>query len=147
MNWIWWFHFSYFQETYNSRLRERYGDDPSTHSNLWMEVESSSGPDKNRVYRLSNTTIENLRMDHSVLIVGSSQSISSTESREFVTLQEHTIHLNEKYERLSTDYEKLCWMIIDMKSQIGATCASPFWPYGPGNDKSPPLPPQASPLF
>jgi hypothetical protein len=42
-----------FQETYNSRLRERYEDDPSTHPNfdsdLWMEVGSSSGPDKNQV--------------------------------------------------------------------------------------------------
>jgi len=39
------------QETYNSRLRERYGDDPSTHldfdPDLWMEVGSSGGPDKN----------------------------------------------------------------------------------------------------
>ena len=46
-------YFFHFQETYNSRLRERYGDDPSTHpdfdSNLWMEVGSSGGPDKNRV--------------------------------------------------------------------------------------------------
>jgi hypothetical protein len=46
-------------------LRERYGDDLSTHPDfdpdLWMEVESFGGPDKNRVYRLSNTTAENLR--------------------------------------------------------------------------------------
>jgi len=43
----------YFQETYNSQLRERYGDDASTHPDfdpdLWMEVGSSGGPDKNRV--------------------------------------------------------------------------------------------------
>jgi hypothetical protein len=41
----------YFQETYNSRLRERYEDDTLTHPNfnpdLWMEVGSSDGPDKN----------------------------------------------------------------------------------------------------
>jgi hypothetical protein len=53
-----------FQETYNNRLRERYEDDPSTHPNfdldLWMEAGSFGGPDKNRVYRLSNTMIENL---------------------------------------------------------------------------------------
>jgi len=40
-----------FQETYNSRLRERYGDDPLTQPDfdpdLWMKVGSSSGPDKN----------------------------------------------------------------------------------------------------
>jgi len=39
-----------FQETYNSRLRERYGDDPSTHPDsnldLWMEAESSGDPIK-----------------------------------------------------------------------------------------------------
>jgi len=53
-------YFFHFQETYNSRLRERYGDDPSTYLDLdpelWMEVGSSGGPDKNRVYGLSNTT-------------------------------------------------------------------------------------------
>jgi hypothetical protein len=61
------------QETYNSRLRERYGDDPSTHpdfnSDLWMEVGSSGGPEKNRVYGLSNTTTENLWSARSVSTV------------------------------------------------------------------------------
>jgi len=87
-------YFLHFQEIYNSWLRERYGDDPSTHpdfdSNLWMEVGSSDGPDKNRVYGLSNTTTENLRAARSVLTVGSSQSVSSTQSKEFVALQQHT---------------------------------------------------------
>jgi 3-deoxy-D-manno-octulosonic-acid transferase len=54
------FSFFYFQETYNSRLRERYGNDPSTHldfnPNLWMEAGSSGGPNRNQVYKLSNTT-------------------------------------------------------------------------------------------
>ena len=53
--------FFYFQETYNSRLRERYGDDPSTHldfdPDLWMEVGLFDGLDKNRVYGLSNTMV------------------------------------------------------------------------------------------
>ena len=61
------------QETYNSRLRERYGDDPSTHPDfdpdLWMEVRSSGGPEKNRVYKLSNTTAENLWSARSVSTV------------------------------------------------------------------------------
>jgi hypothetical protein len=52
-----------FQETYNSRLREIYGDNSSTHPDfdpdLWMEVGSSGALEKNRVYRLSNTTAEN----------------------------------------------------------------------------------------
>ncbi|KAI5572436.1 hypothetical protein BDE02_10G013700 [Populus trichocarpa] len=67
----------YFVETYNSRLGERYEDDPSTHPNfdpdLWMEVGSFGEPDKNWVYRLSNTTAENLRAANSVSTVGSSQ--------------------------------------------------------------------------
>ena len=71
------------QETYNSWLRERYGDNPSTHPDfdpdLWMEVGSSSGLDKNQVHGLSNTTAENLRSAHSVSTVGSSPSISSTQ--------------------------------------------------------------------
>ena len=70
------------QETYNSRLRERYGDDPSTHPDfdpdLWMEVGSFGGPDKNRVYDLSNTTAEKLWLVLSVSIVGNSPSVSST---------------------------------------------------------------------
>jgi hypothetical protein len=43
--------FFYFQETYNNRLRERYGDDILTHpkfdSDKWMEVGSLGGSDKN----------------------------------------------------------------------------------------------------
>jgi hypothetical protein len=43
--------FFHFQETNNNQLRERYGDDPSTHPDfvpdLWMEVGLSSGSDTN----------------------------------------------------------------------------------------------------
>jgi len=50
LNWIWWFFLKKIQKTYNSQLRERYGDDPSTHpdfdSDLLMEAGSSDGPDK-----------------------------------------------------------------------------------------------------
>jgi hypothetical protein len=100
--------FFYFHETYNSRLRERYGDNPLTHPefnlDLWMEVGSSSRPDKNQVYRLSNTTVKNLRAARSVSTVGSSQSVSSTQSKEFVALQQHTAQLTEKYDHLSAEY-------------------------------------------
>jgi len=119
--------FFYFQETYNSRLRERYGDDPLTHSeldlDLWMEVGSSGGPDKNRVYGLSNTTVENLRAARSVWTVGSSQSVSSTQSKEFVVLQQHTTQLTKKYNHLSAEYaqqkaehEQLREFILNMAS-------------------------------
>jgi hypothetical protein len=73
-------------------LRERYGDDLLTHPNfdldLWIEVGSSSGPDKNQVYGLSNTTVENLRAAGSVSSVGSSPSVSSTQSEEFMALKQ-----------------------------------------------------------
>jgi len=81
-----------FQETYNSRLRERFEDDPLTHSDfdldLWMEVGSSGGPNKNQVYGLSNTTVENLQAACSVSTIGSSQSLSSTQFEEFMTLKQ-----------------------------------------------------------
>ena len=110
---FYWIEYDYFffQETYNSRLRERYGDDPLTNSefdpDLWMEVGSSSGPDKNRVYGLSNTTVENLRAARSVSTVGSSQSVSSTQSKKFMALQQHTAQLTEKYDHLSVAYAQL----------------------------------------
>jgi len=101
-------YFFYFQETYNSRLRERYGDDPLTlpkfDPDLWMEVGSSGGPDKNRVYGLSNTTAENLQTARSVSTVGSSQSVSSTQSKEFVALQQHTTQLTKKYDHLKAEH-------------------------------------------
>jgi hypothetical protein len=107
LNWIWWLLFFYFHETYNNRLRERYGDDILTHPefdpDLWMEVGSSGGPDKNRVYGLSNTTADNLRSTRSVSTVGSSQSISSSQSKEFVALQQHTAQLTEKYDNLKAE--------------------------------------------
>ena len=83
--------FFYFQETYNNRLKERYADDILTHPefnpDLWMEAGSSAGPDKNRVYGLSNTTAQNIRVACSVSTVGSSQSVSSTQSEEIVALK------------------------------------------------------------
>jgi regulator of replication initiation timing len=103
--------FFFFQETYNNRLRERYGDDILTHPefdpDLWMEVGSSGGPDKNWVYELSNTTADNLRSTRSVSTVGSSQSISSSHSKEFVALQQHTAQLTKKYDNLSAEYAQL----------------------------------------
>jgi len=65
---------------------------------LWMEARSSNGLNRNQVYRLSNTTTENLGTNRSVSTVRSSQSIPGTQSLEFSTLQERTTHLNEKYE-------------------------------------------------
>jgi len=79
-----------FQDTYNSQLKKRYEDDSLTHPdlnlNLWLEVRSFSGSDRNRVYELSNITTKNLWMTHSALTVGCSQSILSTQILEFTTM-------------------------------------------------------------
>lgn len=57
------FNFS-FQDSYNNRLNKRYGDDHLTYldldPDLWLEAGSSSGPDRNQVYDISNSTTENL---------------------------------------------------------------------------------------
>jgi len=95
-------------------LRERYGDNPSTHPDfdpyLWMEAGSSGGPDKNRVYRLSNTTAENLCLARSVSTVGSSPSVSNTQSEEFIALK-------QQYQQLSTNYDELRQIVMEMRSK------------------------------
>jgi len=107
-----------------------------------MEVGSSGGPDKNQVYELSNATAENLRSARSVSTVGSSPSISNTQSEEFIALK-------QQYQQLSTNYDELRQIVMDMRSKMGDnTGAAPFWPYGPGNNQPPPPPPPpAPPLF
>jgi len=141
-------------------LRERYGDDPLTHSefdpDLCMEVGSSGGPDKNRIYGLSNTTAENLRASRSVSTVGSSQSVSSTQSKEFMALQQHMTQLTENYDHLSAAYtqlkaenaqqkaehDQLREFVMNMASQSGDTCAPlSFWPYNNQHPPPPPAPP------
>jgi hypothetical protein len=154
--------FFYFQ------LRERYGDDTLTHPefdpDLWMEVGSSGGPDKNWVYGLSNTTTDNLLTARSVSTVGSSRSISSSQSKEFVALQQCTAQLTKKYDHLSaeyaqlkashaqqraesaqqkTAYEQLRELVMNMATQSGTCAPNPFWPY----NHQPPPPPPAPPLY
>jgi len=80
---------------------------PEFDPDLWIEVGSSSGPEKNRVNGLSNTTADNLRSAYSVSTVESPQSISSSQSKEFVALQQHTAQLTEKYDHLSAEYAQL----------------------------------------
>jgi len=126
-------------------LREKYEDDPLTQPDfdpdLWMEVGSSGGPDKNRVYGLSNTTADKLWSARSISTVGSSPSVSSTQSEEFLALK-------QQYERLSTDYAQLHQMVMEIRSKMGDDpCAASFWSYSPGNNQPPPPPPPAPPLF
>jgi aryl-alcohol dehydrogenase-like predicted oxidoreductase len=104
-----------------------------------MEVGSSGGPDKNRVYGLSNTTAENLQSAHNVSTVGSSPLVSSTQSEESMALK-------QQYKRLSIDYDQLHQMVMEIRSRMGDdTCAAHFWSYGPKNNQPPP--PLAPPLF
>jgi len=95
--------------------------------------------------------------------LGSSQSVSSTESKEFVALHQHmahltekykqlsanyeqntahTAHLTEKYEQLSANYEQVHQIVMNMASQSGDAYAPFFWPY----NNQPPPPPPAPPL-
>jgi hypothetical protein len=97
-----------------------------------MEEGSFGGPNKKQVYGLSNTMAENLRAARSVSTVGSSQSVSSTQSQEFMALQQHTAHLTKKYNRLSANYEQLRQMLMDLRSQMGGTCAPLFGHIVPG---------------
>jgi hypothetical protein len=76
-----------------------------------MEVGSSGGPEKNRVYGLSNTTAENLRLARSVSTVESSQSVSSTQFEEFIALK-------QQYQQLSTNYDQLRQMVMEMRSRM-----------------------------
>jgi hypothetical protein len=125
-------------------LRERYGDNPSTHPDfdpdLWMEVGSSGGPDKNQVYGLSNTMAENLHSVRSVSTVRSSLSVLSTQSEELIALK-------QQYQQLSTNYNELRHIVMEMRSKMSDDiCAAPFWAYSPENNQPPP-PPPAPPLF
>jgi len=70
-------------------------------------IGSLGGPDKNQVYGLSYNTTDNLQSTRSVSTVGSSQSISSSQSKEFMALQQHTAQLIEKYNNLSAEYAQL----------------------------------------
>jgi len=115
----------FFHDTYNTRLKDRHGDDLSIHldlnSNLWLEKGSSYGPDRNRVNGLSNTMAENFWMTCSVSIIGFSQSILSAQTPKFeATLDQRvknqTTHFAVDCEWLSAEMAKLCWLVMEMRS-------------------------------
>jgi hypothetical protein len=144
-----------FQDTYNNCLKERYKDGllihPDLNLNLWLEAGLSGRPDRNQVYGLSNTIVENLQMTHSFLSIRCSQSIPSTQTLNFKAMwdqgvHDRTTHLNEKYEQFTADYEELCRVVMEMRSHMDGPCDPPYWPHGLGDDQ-PPLPPLAPPLF
>jgi hypothetical protein len=88
----------------------------------------------------------------------------NSKAKEFVTLQQHTAQLIEKYDHLSVEYaqlkaahaqqraeyaqqkadhEQLREMVMNMASQSGTCAPNPFWPY----NHQPPPPPPAPPLY
>jgi len=143
----------FFQDAYNTWLKERYNDDPSIHpdldSDLWLKVGSFSGPNRNYVYCLSNTTTEDLWTARIVPIVGYSQSVPSTQTLDFKVIldqqvQVWTTHLTTDYEQLSAETIELRWLVMEMRSHMGGACALFYSPHGPDEDLS--LPPLV-PLF
>jgi hypothetical protein len=91
--------FFFFQETYNTWLQERYKGNHSTHPeldlDLWLEVGLSGEPNKNKVYGISNTTVEELQTTQSVSAVGCSQSTPSTQSPEFHVILNNKLYLRD----------------------------------------------------
>jgi hypothetical protein len=147
------FNFS-FQDTYNI-LKERYMNNhltcPDIDLDLWLETISTGGPDRNQVCGLSNTITENLRTTYSTSIFGCSQLIWSSQTSKFAELldrrvQDQMAYFYNKYEQLTADYEKIYWLVMEMRSQISGSCASSNWPHDPSDDQPPHFPP-TPPLF
>jgi len=95
-----------------------------------LEEGSSDGPDRNWVYGLSNTTIEDLWITHNVSTIGWSQLILSTQTPEFEVILDQLVqasmtHLAADYERLNGKMFELHPLVMKMRSHMGGTCA-PF---------------------
>jgi hypothetical protein len=135
-------------------LKERYKDDSLTHPdfnpNLWLDVGSFNGPNRNKMYGFSNTTVEDLQMNRSVSTIKCSQSISSTQTPKFKVIldqrvQARTIHLTIDYAQLGAETVELRRLVMEMKPHMSGTCSPHYWPHGPGED--PPPPPFPASLF
>jgi len=78
---------------------------------------------------------ENLCSVRSVSTVGSSPSVSNTQSEEFIALK-------QQYQQLSMNYDELHQIVMEMRSKMSDdTCVASFLQYGPGNNQPPPPPP------
>jgi hypothetical protein len=108
------------------------------------------GPDKNRMYCLSSTTTEDLRMFCNVSIVGCLQSVPSTQTSEFKAILDQQVqawmtHLAADYKRFNAETGELRRLVMEMKSHMDGTCVTSYSPHGPGEDPPPPCP--TMPLF
>jgi len=141
-------------------LRERYRDDPLTYSkfdpDLWMEVGSSGGPDKNRVYELSNTIAENLRATVVFQSLGAPNQYRAPNLRSSWPCSNTRLSSPKKYDHLlaaysqleadnaqqKAEYDQLREFVMNMASQSDDRCAPPpFWSYNNQPPPSPPAPP------
>jgi hypothetical protein len=85
-------------------------------------------------------------MDFCFSTIGFSQSVLNTQTLEFKEIleqqvQARTTYLDTNCERLGVEMVELLWLVMNMRSQMGGTCAPSYWPYYPGKD--PPHPPPA----
>ena len=62
------FTYSFFQDIYNTRLKERYVNNPLTHPNLnpnlWLKAGYNGGPDRNHMYGLFNRWMLAIGSEH-----------------------------------------------------------------------------------
>jgi hypothetical protein len=131
-------------------LLERYGDDPSTHLeldlNLWLEV----GLYRNWIYSISNTRVEDKWTRRSVSTIKSLQSASSSQSLEFQLILNQQIktrmtHLTTEIERLNAKTTELQRLYMELKLYMVVHVVHLI---GPSQDPSlPPSHPPSTPLF
>lgn len=81
-------------------------------SKTWFGTMVGNGPNRNRVYSISNTTIEDLRITRSVSTHWCLQSVLSTQTPELKAIlnqqvEARTIHFAAETERLSAEMTKL----------------------------------------
>jgi len=108
------------------------------------------GIDKNKMYCLSNTTIEDFQIVCIVSIVGCLQSVSNTQTSEFEAILDQQVqawmtHLAADYERLNTETAELRQLVMEMRSYMGGICVPSYSPHSLGED--PPSPCPTMPLF
>jgi hypothetical protein len=83
-----------------------------------------------------------------MLVIGSKHSNSRVRGDVRLTSTGLDNPYNEKYERLTTYYEELRWVVMEKRLHIGDLCAPPYWPYSLGDDQPlPPSPPSMLTLF
>jgi len=64
---------------------------------LWLEVRSFNGVNKNQVCSISNTTTKELWMNRSVSTIGCSQLVSSTHSPKFQAILNQHVEAQMTY--------------------------------------------------